>query len=311
VAAPHDAVLLLAYGGPTRPEEVRPFLDNILRGRPIPKERIEEVVRHYEIVGGASPINRLTFQQAEGLRALLKNAGPDLPVHVGMRFWNPTIDDTLTRMRNEGSRRAVGLILAPHPSRASRQSYLDTVDAARARAGGAAPEIDFIEPFYEHPQFIEAVAARVRTARERIPAARRAETALVCTAHSIPAGMAAESGYVGTLEKTAALTARAAGFGAWTLAYQSRSGSPSEAWLEPDIGDALRALKAGGARDVVVAPIGFVSDHVEVLYDLDVAAREVAGQIGLGWERAGTAGDHPAFLQMMATLVRARVGAAS
>lgn len=310
MAAAHDAVLLLAYGGPTRSEEVRPFLDNILRGRPIPKQRIEEVVRHYEIVGGASPINRLTFQQAEGLRAILTRDGPRLPVHVGMRFWDPAIPDTLARMRSEGVRRAVGLILAPHPSRASRDSYFEAVAAARAGLGETAPAIDFVDPFYEHPEFIEAVAARVREALERIPAGRRERAAFVCTAHSIPLAMAAESGYVGTLERTAVLTARAAGLGAWTLAYQSRSGAPTEAWLEPDIADALRLLDGRGVRDVVVAPIGFVSDHVEVLYDLDVAARAVADAIGVGFQRAGTAGDHPAFLRMMASLVRAKVESA-
>ncbi len=300
----HDSVLLLAYGGPTRPEEVRPFLDNVLRGRPIPKERYEEVVRHYEIVGGSSPINQLTLRQAEGLEALLSREGPPLPVHVGMRFWRPSIADALARMSRDAVRRALGLVLAPHPSHASRESYIEAVEAARARLGPQAPAIEFLDPFYAHPLFIEAVAARIAEARARIPEERRRAAALLFTAHSIPAPMAEASGYAGTFRTTAGLAGRALGIDSWVLAYQSRSGRPGDPWLEPDIADVVRDLARRGARDVVVAPIGFVSDHVEVLYDLDVAARGVAEEHGLGFVRAGTAGDHPAFLRMMAALVR-------
>jgi ferrochelatase len=304
VAVPHDAVLLIAFGGPTRPQEVRPFLDNVLRGRPIPPERYEEVVRHYEAVGGASPINRLTFEQAEALKRLLEREGPALPVYVGMRFWVPAIADTLACMAREGRRRAAAIVLAPHPSPASWDAYLQAVAEAGRRLGAEAPAIEFAAPWCDHPLFIEAIAARVREAIDRVPAERRAAAALIFTAHSIPVAMSEVSGYAARLTRTAELAGRALGAPSWTIAYQSRSGGPPERWLEPDIAAALRERRSAGARDAVVAPIGFVSDHVEVLYDLDVAARAAAEAAGLGFFRASTVGDHPSFVGMLAALVR-------
>jgi protoporphyrin/coproporphyrin ferrochelatase len=310
VPAPRpDSVLLIAYGGPTRAEEIRPFLDHVLRGKRVPRDRYEEVVRHYEEVGGASPINRLTESQAERLRERLAGEEPALPVYVGMRLWNPFLAATLRTMARDGRRRAIGLILAPHPSHASRESYLEAIEEGRRALGPDAPAVDCPDPFYDHPRFIEALAARVREAGERLPAGRRREARLVATAHSIPVEMARASGYVGALERTAGLLAAAVGRDAFTLAYQSRSGPPQQPWLEPDISDALRELRARGVHDAIVCPIGFVSDHVEVLYDLDIAARATATAIGIGFERAGTVGDHPAFIEMLAALVRDRVAA--
>ncbi|HEV8702328.1 MAG TPA: ferrochelatase [Candidatus Polarisedimenticolia bacterium] len=300
----HDAVLLLAFGGPVGPRDVRPFLDNVLRGKPIPKERYEEVVRHYEEVGGASPLNRLTFAQAEGLRDLLARDGPGLPVYVGMRHWEPFIAETLTAMAREGRRRAVGIVLAAHRSAVSWDAYLDAVAEARNRLGAEAPEIDFVPPWSDHPLFIEALAARTLEALDRVPADRRAGASLVFTAHSIPIAMSAAAGYAEGLARTGTGVAERLGIRAWSLAYTSRSGNPRDPWLEPDVGEALQGLRRGGSRDVVLSPIGFLTDHVEVLYDLDVAARRVAGELGLGFFRAGTAGDHPAFLQLLRALVR-------
>lgn len=300
----HDAVLLLAFGGPVRPPDVRPFLDNVLRGKPVPRERYEEVVKHYEEVGGASPLNRLTFAQADGLRALLGREGPDLPVYVGMRHWEPFIAGALAAMAREGRRRAVGIVLAAHRSAPSWDAYLDTVSEARKRLGEEAPDVDYAPPWSDHPLFIEALVSRTREALDRVPAERRAAARLVFTAHSIPAGMSVAAGYAEGLARTAALIAAGLGVDGWSLAYTSRSGSPRDPWLEPDIAEALGALKQGGARDVVVSPMGFLTDHVEVLYDLDVAARRTAGELGLGFVRAGTAGDHPAFLRLLLALVR-------
>jgi len=300
----HDSVMLLAFGGPTRPQDVRPFLDNVLAGRPIPKERYEEVVRHYEEVGGASPITRLTLEQAHALGELLARDGPRLPVYVGMRHSDPTIADTLAAMAREGRRRAVGLVLAAHRSPVSWEAYLKAVDDARKRLGGTAPAVDYPAAWSGHPLFIEALAARTAAAIESVPASRRGGARLVFTAHSIPAEMAERSGYASSLKRTAEAVAGRLNMSAWSLAYTSRSGSPSEPWLEPDIGDELRALKSAGARDVVVSPIGFVSDHVEVLYDLDIAARRTADDLGIGFVRARTAGDHPSFIGMLAALVR-------
>ena len=300
----HDSVLLIGFGGPTRPEEVRPFLDNVLRGRPIPEARYEEVVGHYAEVGGASPFNRLTFAQAEALRAHLARERPALPVYVGMRHWEPYVADTLAVMSKDGRRRAVGVVLAAHRSPASWEAYLAAVSEARRRLGDAAPAVDDAAAWSDHPLFIEALAERTAAALARVPEAGRASARVVFTAHSIPSGMAERSGYTASLRRTAELVAGRLELVTWSLAYTSRSGNPSDPWLEPDIGDALRALRDGGAMDVVASPIGFVSDHVEVLYDLDVAARRTAEELGIGFFRAGTAGDHPCFGRMLAAVVR-------
>ena len=303
-----DSVLLLAFGGPTRPEEIRPFLDNVLRGRPVPQERYESVVQHYIEVGGSSPLGRLTGAQAEGLRGLLRRDGPDLPVFVGMRHWHPYINDTLGAMAGRGLRRAIGIVLAAHPSQASGEAYFRAVSEAQRRVGPNAPAVEFVDGWYEHPLFIEALAGRLRASRERVPKDRRDQASLLFTAHSIPVAMSDEAGYEKALRRTADLVADAAGAGDWKLVYQSRSGSSSEIWLEPDVCEAIAEEARRGASDVVVAPIGFVSDHVEVLYDLDIEAKAAALEYGLGFHRAGTPGDQPTFARLLATLVRERAG---
>ena len=299
-----DAVLLVAYGGPTRSEEIRPFLDRVLHGRPVSNERYEEVVRHYEMVGGSSPINRLTFRQAEGLQKQLAAEGGALPVYVGMRHWKPLLSETLSTMAGEGRCHARGVILAPHPSRASRESYIEAVEEARRQAGPDAPEVSFSRPFYDHPLFIEALAARLGVTLDGLDADRRRTASVIYTAHGIPVGMAKQSGYDEAFARTAELVSRSLGIDSFTIAYQSRSGNPNDPWLEPDIGDALREAARRGDRTIVVAPIGFVCDHVEVLYDLDIEARGIARDLGLEFHRAATAGDHPAFIGMLAALVR-------
>ena len=295
--------MLIAFGGPTRPEEIRPFLANVTRGRRIPPERLESVVHHYELIGGHSPLNELTLRQAAALRSALATSGP-LPVHVGMRNWEPYLADVLAEMADAGVRRALGLILSPHASEASRERYMETVDAGRAALGARAPEIVYAPSWHVHPGFVEAMAAATRTALGILPSERRADAQLVFTAHSIPTAMAAQAPYCAELEASAAAVTRALGRTEFQLAYQSRSGSPHEPWLEPDVNDLLRQLSARGLHDVVVVPIGFVCDHVEVLYDLDVEAAETARGLGLGFARASTVNDHPAFVAMLADVVR-------
>jgi ferrochelatase len=295
-----DAVLLLAFGGPTRAEEIRPFLANVTRGRRIPAERLEAVAHHYELIGGRSPLNALTFRQAQALRHALGT----VPVHVGMRNWAPYIADVVAEMTLAGIRRAVGIVLSPHANEASRERYVEDVDAARAHAGPRAPEVIYPSSWHVHPGFVEAMADRLQTALAELPVDRRAGARVVFTAHSIPVASANASPYVRELEETATAVATVSGVVHWELAYQSRSGDPQDPWLVPDVNDRLRALAAAGTRDVVVAPIGFVCDHVEVLYDLDVEARATATGLGLGFVRAGTANDHPAFVAMLADVVR-------
>jgi ferrochelatase len=298
-----DAVLLLAFGGPTRPEEVRPFLANVTRGRNVPAERLEEVARHYAAIGARSPLNDITFRQARKLEAALAASGFALPVHVGMRNWEPYLADTLARMAAGGVGQAVGVILAPHASEASRERYLDEVEAARAALGPRAPALRWVPAWHTHPLFVTAVADATVAALVTIPASRRAGAAVVFTAHSIPVAMAARAPYVAELTASANAVAERLARTGWRIAYQSRSGSPAERWLEPDVEEALRAVADEGARDAVIVPIGFVSDHVEVLYDLDVEARAAATALGLGFARASTVNDHPLFIRMLAELV--------
>jgi ferrochelatase len=300
-----DAVLLLAFGGPERSEDVRPFLDEVLRGRPVPRERYEEVVRHYEEIGGRSPLNAWTFRQAHALAATLDRDGPRLPVYVGMRCWAPTIAETLAVMGRDGVRRAQAIILAPHRAEASWERYRCAVDDARGALGAAAPLIDYAGSWFDHPEFIATMVSRTRDALAAAPA----DAELVFTAHSIPCAMPAASRYVRELETSCHLVADALGR-PFTVAYQSRSGGPGEPWLEPDVNALLRERAAQGTRHVVLVPIGFVCDHVEVLYDLDVKARATAAALGIGLTRAETANDHPAFIRMLAAVVRRHVEAA-
>ncbi len=296
-----DAVLMIGFGGPTRADEVRPFLDNVLRGRPIPRERYEEVVHHYDLLGG-SPYNDLTMKQAAALRTELEKKGVRVPVAVGMRNWQPYIADTVRTLADSGARRVLGFIMAAHRSEASFERYQATVDDARAALGETAPEVVYPQPWHDHPLFVTAVASRAREALSKLDPPERSRVRLIFTAHSIPVAMANAGPYVEQLAQSARIVAADLGIDSWQFAYQSRSGSPREAWLEPDIKEALRNLDA---KTAVVVPIGFLCDHVEVLYDLDIEAAHVARDAGIRMERAPTVGDHPLFIEMMASIVAA------
>jgi protoporphyrin/coproporphyrin ferrochelatase len=303
-AAAIDAVLLIAFGGPTAPGEIRPFLEIVTRGRSVPPERLAEVARHYEgMPGGRSPLGDLTLAQAHGLEQALAAGGAALPVFVGMRNWHPFLQETLADMAARGVKRALGIILSPLRTEASWERYRQDVTGARAKIDGA-PEVAFAPAWGDHPGFVEAVADRARAALAEIPAFERAWSPLVFTAHSVPVAMANASPYVADLTAGAQAVVERLGRARWSLAYQSRSGNPREPWLEPDIGDVLKRLAADGERHVVVVPIGFVSDHVELLYDLDVEARKIASAHGLTLHRAAAVNDHPAFIGMLAELVR-------
>jgi len=303
-----DAILLVAFGGPERPEDIRPFLAEVLRGRRVSPERVDEVAHHYELIGGRSPLNELTFRQATALGEVLRARGDDRAVYVGMRNWKPWIADTLAAMADAGVREAVTVLLSAHATEASRERYLESLEAGRARLGDRAPALRFVAPWFVHPGFLDAAAARAAEALATLPAARRADATLVFTGHSVPTPMAAASPYVEELTASSRAVAERLGHRRWQVAWQSRSGRPEDPWLEPDVNDALRALAAAGARDAVVVPIGFVCDHVEVLYDLDVEARATAAALGLGFARAATVNDHPEFIAALADVIREASG---
>jgi ferrochelatase len=301
-----QAVLLIGFGGPDKPEDIRPFLDNVLRGRPIPPERYEEVVHHYFEIGGRSPYNEFTLRQAEGLRRLLRREGPELPVYVGMRNWRPFLVDTLERMQEDGIQKALGIILAPQQGEASWGRYQAALDEAQkeveTRTGSRGPEIEYPAGWNKHWLFVEAQADKLKCQRSKIPENRRSSAKLLFVAHSVPVRLAHP--YVDQLLESCQAVAAEAECPAWELVYQSRSGNPRDPWLEPDIVDVIPKLATEGIRDMIVVPISFVCDHVEVLYDLDLAAAALAKEKGMGYYRVCTVHDHPSFIRMLADLVK-------
>ena len=300
-----DSILIVSFGGPQGRADIRPFLDNVLRGRRVSPERVEEVAHHYELFNGVSPITDLTRRQAEGLRERLAASGRPLPVYIGMRNWHPLLADTLRQMHADGRRSAIGFIAAPHHSYSSCQQYRENVAAAQKEldATGGHVEISFVGSWFDHPQFVEANAAHVREAQQRLPPEVRDAARLVFTAHSIPLPMAEGSLYREQLHTSSRLIAQEAGIKDWTLAYQSRSGRPQDPWLEPDVCEYLRKEHAAGLRAAIICPVGFVCDHIEVLYDLDQEAAEVCAGLGLPMARAEAVNDDPLFLDMMTDVV--------
>ena len=280
----YDALLIVSFGGPEKRDDVIPFLENVLRGRNVPRERMLAVAGHYYHFGGRSPINDQNRALIEALRPAVK-----LPVYWGNRNWHPLLADTVRQMRDDGVRRAVAFVTSAFGSYSGCRQYIEDIERARGDL-----RIDKIRPFSGHPKFIEAMTDRVRAALAELPEGR-----LVFTAHSVPVAMAESSPYVDELERACAAVAAAVGRSDWKLVYQSRSGPPGQAWLEPDIGDYLRAARC----DVVVVPIGFLSDHMEVIYDLDTEARALCQELGVRMVRAGTVGTHPAIIEMIAEMV--------
>jgi protoporphyrin/coproporphyrin ferrochelatase len=298
----YDAILLVSFGGPESTEDVIPFLENVLRGRNVPHERMLAVAEHYYHFGGRSPIN----DQNRALILALQ-AEVALPVYWGNRNWYPMLGGTVRQMAADGVKRALAIATSAYSSYSGCRQYIENIAAARAAAGENAPVIDKLPPFWDHAGFVEANADRVSAALEQIPEDRRADARLIFTAHSIPQAMASQCRYEEQLVATAKRVSASAGHAEWDLVWQSRSGPPTQPWLEPDILDHLRALAANGVKDVVVSPIGFLSDHMEVLYDLDHEAHDLAAELGLNFVRAGTAGTHPAIIRMLKELVESPV----
>jgi protoporphyrin/coproporphyrin ferrochelatase len=295
----YDAVLVLSFGGPEKPDDVMPFLENVLRGRNVPRERMLAVAEHYYHFDGKSPINDQNRALIAALKTELASHGLPLRIYWGNRNWHPLLADTLRQMRADGVRKALAFVTSIFSSYSGCRQYLEDIERARAQVEGA-PHIHKLRKFYNHPLFIEAQAAEVRAAL----AGRQAK--IVFTAHSVPLGMAETSDYQKQLQESCRLVGEQVGIGDWRLVYQSRSGSPSQPWLEPDIANVLREMEPG--TDVAVVPIGFVSDHIEVIYDLDTEAQAIARERGVNMVRAPTVGVHPKFLQMIRELIEERLG---
>jgi ferrochelatase len=304
---PYQAILLIAFGGPTGPEEIRPFLARVTEGIPIPQARLEEVARHYEAVGGKSPLNEITFRQAAALKRLLNEGQNRLPVYVGLRNAKPFFTDTLRQMSDDGITQALGFILSSQRSEAGWERYQKNLADARAELGHNAPEIGYCDGWHDHPLFIQCWAELIGAAFAPIAPGQRDSTPLIFTAHSLPTAMAARSPYVEEVQRTARSIAQLLGHERWFLAYQSRSGKLSDPWLEPEIASVIRDLAAQGVNRAVVAPIGFVCDHVEVLYDLDIEAKRSARELGIDLLRASCPNDHPTFVRMIASVIEERI----
>ncbi|HEV7676125.1 MAG TPA: ferrochelatase [Candidatus Angelobacter sp.] len=294
-----DALLVVSFGGPEKREDVMPFLENVLRGKNVPRERMLEVAEHYYHFDGRSPINDQNRQLIAALKQEFKNHGLNMPVYWGNRNWHPLLPDTLKQMQADGIRHAAALTTSAFGSYSGCRQYREDIARAQQASGTEDMVIEKLPNFCDRPEFIEAMTDRVRAAMLQLSGAEQ----LIFTAHSIPMSMADASPYVRQLKEASARVAAACGMSNWTLVYQSRSGPPSQPWLEPDIADYLRKQYAAGVRRVVICPIGFISDHMEVLYDLDTEARALCDEIGMKMVRAGTAGSHPRLISMIRDMV--------
>jgi len=304
----YDAILVVSFGGPEARADVIPFLENVLRGRNVPRERMLAVAEHYYHFDGKSPINQQTRDLIAALEVELEKHGPHLPIYWGNRNWHPMLADTLRQMKSDGIRHALAFVTSAYSSYSACRQYREDIARARAEVGDGAPAVDKVRAFFNHPGFLDAVEDRVREALDAVPQNLRGNVQVVYTAHSIPTSMAESSDYARQLEEVRRIVSERLGITNHALAYQSRSGAPGQPWLEPDVLDHLREVKSRGlAGAVVLAPIGFISDHMEVLYDLDVEARELADSISLPMVRAKTVGVHRKFVGMIRELILERM----
>jgi protoporphyrin/coproporphyrin ferrochelatase len=308
VSMHYDAILVVSFGGPESREDVIPFLETVLRGKNIPRERLLTVAEHYYHFEGRSPINQQTRDLIAALKTELKESGPNLPIYLGNRNWHPLLPDTLRKMKQDGIGRAIGFVTSAYSSYSGCRQYREDIMRAQSEVGPGAPDVDKLRAFFNHPGFIEAMVDRVQDALREIPRDARQNVQIIYTAHSIPLSMANTSDYVRQLEEVQRLVSEAIGNTNGVLVYQSRSGAPGQPWLEPDVVDYLRRVKTEQlASAVVLAPIGFLSDHMEVLYDLDVEAHQLCESLGLPMTRAKTVGVHPRFIAMIRELIVERM----
>lgn len=308
MAESYDAILFVSFGGPEKKEDVIPFLENVLRGKNVPRERMLEVAEHYYHFGGASPINEQNRQIISALEKELAEHGPRLKIYWGNRNWSPYFVDALQEMKEAGVKRAIAFFTSVFSCYSGCRQYRENIAAAQAEVGEGAPEVNKVRMPYNHPLFIEAQTELTRAAIEAIPSDARSKLKILFTAHSIPISMAENSRYERQLREAARLVSESLGNAPWELVYQSRSGPPQQPWLEPDIRDRLDELhQAGEISAAVIVPLGFVSDHLEVLYDLDVEAADRCSELGIPFSRARAVGTHPKFIQMIRELIVERM----
>jgi protoporphyrin/coproporphyrin ferrochelatase len=306
--ATYDAILVVSFGGPEGPDEVMPFLENVLRGKPVPRERMLEVAEHYQHFGGVSPINEQNRQLISALEEELATHGHTMPIYWGNRNWDPLLADTLRQMADDGVQHALAFMTSAYSSYSGCRQYREDIAKAQEEVGPNAPQVDKLRVFFNHPGFVEPMVESVRECLEKIPEDRRGTTPLLFTAHSIPLAMADNCRYMAQLHETCRLVAEGVGHAKWELVYQSRSGSPHQPWLEPDVCDRITEMhESGQLTDLVILPVGFISDHMEVLFDIDTEARDLCAELGVNMHRAATVGTHPKFIEMIRLLIEERL----
>ena len=297
----YESLLLVSFGGPEKREDVMPFLRNVLKGRNVPEARMEEVAQHYYMFDGVSPINEQNKRLIRAIENDFAENGIKLPVYWGNRNWHPMLQDTLEQMKSDGVKRSLAFFTSGFSCYSGCRQYRENIIEARNAIGPDAPEVDKLRVFFNHPKFVETCAVRLKQAiKETV--SNWDQAVVLFTAHSIPDSMAVGCNYVKQLEEASRLVAESSGATNWKLVYQSRSGRPSQPWLEPDVCDYIEEVAGQGIKEVVIMPIGFVSDHMEVIFDLDVEARETCEKVGIKLTRAGTAGTHPLFVEMIREL---------
>jgi ferrochelatase len=307
----YDSILVVSFGGPETRADVMPFLENVVRGKNVPPERLKEAAEHYNHLAGKSPINDQNRALIAALEEELHKSEIELPIYWGNRNWNPFILEALREMRDDGKKRALAFFTSAYSSYSGCRQYRESIEKAREELGEGAPIVDKLRVFYNHPGFIEANVECLLAALETLPKERRECARVAFSAHSIPLSMAENCDYVEQIAETARLVAEGARHERWQIVYQSRSGPPHVPWLGPDILEHLDALAQINTHDVVVSPIGFVSDHMEVAWDLDHEARDHASELGMTLTRAATVGTHPAFVAMIRELIEERLGKVS
>ena len=304
---PFDALLVVSFGGPNGPDDVMPFLENVLRGKNVPRERMLEVSEHYQHFGGKSPINDQNLALIEAIKADLAANGIDLPVYWGNRNWHPMFADTLEQMKKDGIKKSLAFFTSMFSCYSGCRQYRENIIEAQEQVGPDAPEVHKLRMAFNHPLYIGASADRVQKALDQIPESRRSAARVVFTAHSIPLSMAENCKYETQLNEASRLIMEAIGENPWDLVYQSRSGPPQQPWLDPDICDHIQALHdCGGIEDIVIMPVGFVSDHMEVMFDLDTEAMDLCKELSINMVRAGSVGVHPQFVSLVSQLILER-----
>lgn len=302
-----DAILIVSFGGPEGMNDIMPFLENVLRGKNVPEERKKEVAQHYEMFAGISPINQQNRELKKLLEIQLLEKGLSIPVFWGNRNWKPYIKDALIEMKADGIQNVIAYVTSAYGSYSGCRQYSENIEHAREEIGEGAPVVQKIPAFYNHPNFVQVNAEQIQKEIEKIPVSERKNTNLIFTAHSIPVSMSEVSPYVNQLQEVCKSVAEKIGMNQWKLAFQSRSGPPTIPWLEPDIGDYLEELAKKNVKTVIVSPIGFLSDHMEVLYDLDIEAKKKSQELGIQMFRASTPGNHPLMIEMIVELIKLQI----